>query len=68
MAFQWAHEADPNALLFYNDVYAEDMDVKSDGVFTLATTLLSDGIPLFSGVYQTPNPGYPISIQIGGLH
>ena len=32
LAFQWAHEADPDALLFYNDYNAEGSGTKSDAV------------------------------------
>src|SRR5215831_17932460 len=32
-AFQWAHEADPKARLFYNDYGAEDMGAKSNFVY-----------------------------------
>ncbi len=33
MAFRWAHEADPDALLFYNDFYAEGLNKKSDAIY-----------------------------------
>jgi len=29
-AFRWAHEADPNALLFHNDYSSEDLNAKSN--------------------------------------
>lgn len=34
-AFRWAHDADPNALLFYNDGGAEVMNVKSDALYKM---------------------------------
>ena len=46
MAFQFAHEADPDALLFYNDYGAEDMGGKSDAVYAMAQDFLARGIPL----------------------
>src|ERR1041384_5158072 len=39
MAFQFAHEADPNAVLYYNDFEAEGSGTKSDGVFKLVSGL-----------------------------
>ncbi len=35
LAFRFAHEADPHALLFYNDYGGEDMNVKSDKIYRL---------------------------------
>ncbi len=45
-AFIWAHEADPDALLFYNDYGAEGMGGKSDQVYTLVKGLLERGVPI----------------------
>jgi GH35 family endo-1,4-beta-xylanase len=44
-AFQLAHEADPDALLFYND-YAEWPGAKSDRVYKLVKKLVADGVPI----------------------
>ncbi len=46
MAFRWAHEADPDALLFYNDYAAEGMNSKSDAVYELVKGLLERGAPI----------------------
>ena len=46
MAFRWAHEADPDALLFYNDFAAEGMGAKSDAVYALLSNLRSQGVPV----------------------
>lgn len=46
VAFQYAHEADPDALLFYNDYSAEGRGPKSDAVFNLVTDLKSKGVPI----------------------
>ena len=46
IAFQTAHEADPDALLFYNDFGAENMGDKSDKVYNLAKGMLERGIPI----------------------
>jgi endo-1,4-beta-xylanase len=48
-AFQWAHEADPNALLFYNDynIAGEDgSNAKSDAVFAWLQQMLDQGVPI----------------------
>jgi endo-1,4-beta-xylanase len=48
-AFQWAHAADPNALLFYNDynIGGEDgTNAKSDAVYAYLKQLLADGVPI----------------------
>jgi endo-1,4-beta-xylanase len=44
-AFQWAHEADPDALLFYND-YNEIDPVKRGKIIRLVNKLKADGIPI----------------------
>jgi endo-1,4-beta-xylanase len=46
MAFHWAHEADPDALLFYNDYAAEGLGPKSDAVYALVQGLLERGAPI----------------------
>lgn len=44
-AFQYAHEADPNALLFYND-YNECNPVKRDKIVKLIQSLKAKGVPI----------------------
>ncbi len=44
-AFEFAHEADPNALLFYND-YNESHHPKRDKIYTLVKSLLDQGVPI----------------------
>jgi endo-1,4-beta-xylanase len=48
-AFRWAHQADPHALLFYNDynIAGEDgSNAKSDAVYALVQQLLAQGVPI----------------------
>jgi endo-1,4-beta-xylanase len=48
-AFKWAHQADPHALLFYNDynVTGEDgTNAKSDAVYAWATKQRDAGVPI----------------------
>ena len=44
-AFQWAHEADPKALLFYND-YNEINPVKREKIIKMIKNLQAKGIPI----------------------
>jgi len=46
LVFEWAHQADPQALLFYNDYNAEGLGKKSDAVYKLAQTLKQRGVPI----------------------
>lgn len=45
-AFQYAHEADPGALLFYNDYGQEWNGIKLNAIITLVTGLKNRGIPI----------------------
>jgi endo-1,4-beta-xylanase len=45
-AFQWAHEADPEALLFYND-YNEINPVKRKKIIRLLSGLINKGAPVY---------------------
>jgi hypothetical protein len=45
-AFRWARAADPNALLFYNEVGIERMGTKSDFTYNMIKNLLAQGVPI----------------------
>lgn len=48
-AFRWAHQADPHALLFYNDynIAGEDgSNAKSDAVYAWLKEMLAQGVPI----------------------
>ena len=45
-AFRWAHEADPDALLFLNDFNAETVNAKTNAYLALAEDLLAQGVPV----------------------
>jgi endo-1,4-beta-xylanase len=45
-ALNWAHLADPNAQLFYNDYNAEPINAKSDAIYAMAQDFKSRGVPL----------------------
>ena len=42
----WAHEADPDALLFYNDAEGEGMNAKSDAIYAMVKDFRSRGVPI----------------------
>lgn len=44
-AFEYAHAADPKALLFYND-YNESNPLKREKIYELVKSLLSQGVPI----------------------
>src|SRR5271166_2548149 len=44
--FRWAHEADPQALLFYNEAEAEVMNPKSDAIYTMVRDFRQRGVPI----------------------
>lgn len=45
-ALTWAHTADPNAKLFYNDYNDETVNLKSDSIYTMAADFKNRGVPL----------------------
>jgi endo-1,4-beta-xylanase len=46
LAFEWAHQADPEAKLFYNDHGGEGMNAQSEAIYQIASRLLDDGVPI----------------------
>jgi endo-1,4-beta-xylanase len=44
--FRWAHEADPGALLFYNDAEAEEINKKSDAIYAMIRDFKRQGVPI----------------------
>jgi endo-1,4-beta-xylanase len=45
-AFEWAHAADPDALLFYNDFGAEALNAKSDAIYAMVKDFVERGVPI----------------------
>lgn len=60
-AFRYAHEADPDALLFYND-YNEISATKRAKIIRLVTSLKNKGVPIhgvgLQGHWAVNEPGY----------
>ena len=44
--FRWAHEADPKALLFYNEAEGEGLNRKSDAIYAMIKDFRSRGVPI----------------------
>ncbi|HEV3203871.1 MAG TPA: endo-1,4-beta-xylanase [Gemmataceae bacterium] len=61
LAFQFARDADPNALLVYNDYSAEVINAKSNGIYTMVQSMQDRGIPI-DGV------GFQMHIGTGGIN
>ncbi len=68
-AFEYAHEADPNALLFYNEYGQEWSDAKTNAIINMVTDFKARGIPI-SGLglqmhidINTSNEGITKAIQ-----
>jgi len=57
--FRWAHEADPRALLFYNDAEAEVMNPKSDAIFAMVRDFRQRGVPI---------DGVGLQMHVANLH
>ena len=45
-AFRLARQADPSALLFYNDYGGEGLNAKSNRIYDLVRSLLAQGVPI----------------------
>jgi endo-1,4-beta-xylanase len=45
-AFRWAREADPQALLFYNDNGGEGLNPKSDAIYAMVKDFKRHGVPI----------------------
>lgn len=57
--FRWTHEADPEALLFYNDAGAEAVNPKSDAIYSMVRDFRKRGVPI---------DGVGLQMHISNLH
>lgn len=60
LAFEWAHAADPDALLFYNDYGAEIPTEKEQGIYQLVSQLRAQHVPIQGVGFQ-----YHVSVVDG---
>jgi endo-1,4-beta-xylanase len=61
LAFRFAHEADPDALLFYNDYSAEAMTGKANAIYDMAQDFIQRGVPI-NGI------GLQAHFSVGGVN
>jgi endo-1,4-beta-xylanase len=47
LAFRWAHAADPQVHLFYNDYGGEGLGMKSDAIYNLVKGMVQRGVPIY---------------------
>ena len=59
VAFRWAHEADPQALLFYNEGEAEVVNPKSDAIYAMVRDFRQRDVPI---------DGVGFQMHIANLH
>ena len=52
-AFVFAHRADPDAYLYYNDFSSETVSSKSTGIYEMVKTMKAKGIPIHGVGFQT---------------
>jgi endo-1,4-beta-xylanase len=57
--FRWAHEADPQALLFYNEAEAEVVNPKSDAIYAMVRDFRERSVPI---------DGVGLQMHIANLH
>lgn len=65
-AFRWAHAADPDAKLFFNDYAVEDVNAKSTAYYALIAQLRLQGVPVHGFSVQSHLStayGFPASLQ-----
>ncbi|MBB3067965.1 endo-1,4-beta-xylanase [Paenibacillus baekrokdamisoli] len=53
LAFKFAHDADPNAKLFYNDFDTEVTNDRSNAIYKMVTALKAKGVPIDGIGFQT---------------
>ena len=56
-AFRWAREADPHALLFYNEAEGEFLNHKSDAIYEMLKDFKHRGVPIDGVGLQLHLPG-----------
>ena len=60
--FRWAHQADPHALLFYNEAEGEGLNRKSDAIYAMVKDFKSRGVPIDGVGLQMHIPGLAADI------
>jgi endo-1,4-beta-xylanase len=63
-AFRWAHKADPQALLFYNEAEGEGMNHKSDVIYAMVKDFKRRGVPIDGVGLQMHVPALDVNISV----
>src|SRR3984957_4354078 len=61
--FRWAHKADPNALLFYNEAEAEGLNRKSDAIYAMMKNFKRRKVPIDGVGLQMHIPALDMDIR-----
>jgi endo-1,4-beta-xylanase len=61
--FRWAHRADPQALLFYNEAEGEGLNRKSDAIYAMVKDFRHRGVPLDGVGLQMHIPSLDANMQ-----
>jgi endo-1,4-beta-xylanase len=62
VALQTAHATDPNAKLFINEIGADGLNAKSDGLYRLVSSLKARGIPIDGVGFQFHTSLDPVAV------
>ena len=60
--FRWAHKADPQALLFYNEAEGEGLNRKSDAIYSMVKDFKRRGVPIDGVGLQLHTPALGVDI------
>ena len=52
LSYRWAHEADPSALLFYNDDRNDELNKKSDAIYNVFKDFKQRNVPIHGIGFQ----------------
>jgi endo-1,4-beta-xylanase len=60
--FRWAHQADPRALLFYNEAEGEGMNLKSDAIYSMLKGFKRRRVPIDGVGLQMHVPNVDVDV------
>jgi endo-1,4-beta-xylanase len=66
--FRWAHDADPHALLFYNEAEGEGLSRKSDAIYAMIKDFKRRGVPIDGVGLQMHVPALDADVQGIGVN
>jgi endo-1,4-beta-xylanase len=61
--FRWAHKADPQALLFYNEAEGEEQNHKSDAIYAMIKQFKQRGVPIDGVGLQLHIPALAVDVK-----